>query len=140
VIPRAAWALALAACTVAPGPVPARAPCQPSGSFFASNVTPRYLDRYMCGSDGCHAFADGHGYTRLRPVPLPAPTSDDVTTWPEAWRDNYHSVTQLVRCDAPDQSRLLTVPAGEADPHTVGAVVDDIPMATRLFEQWVAAP
>jgi hypothetical protein len=133
--------LAASACTVDLGST-STAPCAPSPDFFVSAIAPRYLDANQCANRGCHDFADGHGTLRLRPVgtDFPPPPTSPITTWPLSWRENYLSAIQLVRCDAPLQSRLITVPEGSGNLHPPGPVVRDRQTARALVQQWVAMP
>jgi hypothetical protein len=137
----AALALAGLGCEVDLRPTQDAAPCAPSPGFFLSDVWSQYIRRNTCASDGCHDFATGHGYLRFR---LPTPIGPEVTapldTWPESWRLNYLTAIQLVRCDDPTASRLLTVPEGLADPHPPGDAVDSHDLADQLFRDWIASP
>src|SRR3954470_13941989 len=114
-IRRVALALAGAgaACTIDAGTVPDGGACAARPDYFVSDVWPRYLEANRCASSGCHDFTDGHGYLRLRApeTPPPAPGTP-IDAWPIGWRENYLSALQLVRCDDPAASRLLTVPEG----------------------------
>lgn len=138
---RGAWlCLILAGCTIDTGAAPGTPPCAPSQDFFVSDVQPRYLDFNQCGSSGCHSFDGGHGYLRLRaPETAPAPGTP-LDQWPLSWRENYLSTIQLLRCDAPDASRLLTVPEGVDNLHPPGPVVLDRAVARMVIETWVASP
>jgi hypothetical protein len=127
-----------AACTIDVGAVPDAGACAAKSDYFVSDVWPRYLDANQCASRGCHDFSDGAGYLRLRPpdaAPVPGSTID---TWSIAWRENYLSALQLVRCDQPLASRLLTVPEGQSNLHPPGPVVRDRQTAATLIETWVA--
>ncbi len=127
-------------CTVPLGERPDAAPCAPSTSFFVSDFWLGYLDANQCATSDCHAFEGGHGYLRFRaPGNMPDPSAA-IADWPAAWRDNYEQAVQLVRCDDPLKSRLLTVPEGKADPHPPGVSVTSPPVAEELFQQWIAAP
>jgi hypothetical protein len=131
---------AWAACTVDLGQIPDAAVCSPSPDFFVSDVFPRYLVPNQCGSGGCHDFATGHGTLRLRPlVNAPAPGTP-LDAWPLAWRENFLSALQLIRCDAPTASRLLTVPEGVGNLHPPGPVVLDRATAAQVIQTWVAGP
>jgi hypothetical protein len=133
-----ALALIFAACAVDLGRAPDAGPCMASPAFFASDVWPDYLDLNKCASAGCHDFTDGHGYLRYH-LPPAAPGPDQpLESWPESWRLNYLTSIQLLRCDDPPASRLLSVPAGMADPHPVGAQIEDLDRATQLFRDWVS--
>jgi hypothetical protein len=130
-------AIGLAACTIDPGAPPPPRPCDPAPDFFVSDVFPRYLSANRCDSGGCHAFADGHGSLRLRaPEAAPAPGTA-LEGWPLGWRENYLSALQLVRCDDPAASRLLTVPEGQSNLHPPGPVVLDRATATAIVRTWV---
>jgi hypothetical protein len=140
------WAAALCAgaagCTVDLGAVPDAAPCHPSTSYFVDPLWPQYIDANQCATSACHAFADGHGYFRLRaPGTAPLATAP-IDQWPDAWRDNYLASIQLFDCAAPLQSRLLTVPEGKADPHPPGVSVPPSaqPLAESLIQGWATAP
>jgi hypothetical protein len=113
--------------------------CTPAPDYFVSDVWPGYLQSNQCTNRGCHDFSDGHGYLRLRP-PEPDPPSPGapLTAWPTAWRQNYLSTIQVVRCDEPLASRLLTVPEGIGNLHPPGPVVIDRAIAAQLIETWVA--
>jgi hypothetical protein len=126
-----------AACTVSLGRAPDAGPCAPSPAFFVSDVWPGYLDENKCASTGCHDFTDGHGYLRYRPVPS-SPSGGSIDAWPSEWRLNYLTSIQLVRCDDPLQSRLLSVPEGNADPHPVGAAIEVPAVAEQILRDWVA--
>jgi hypothetical protein len=130
----------LAACEIAVGTPPDASPCLASPDFFASDVFPNYLVGDRCALGGCHDFTDGHGYLRLRsPEPTPAPGTP-LEDFPFAWRENYLSAIQLLRCDAPLASRLLTVPEGQSNLHPPGPVVGDRAAAAVLFTTWVNGP
>ena len=127
-----------AACSIDAGAVPDAGPCAASPDYFVNDVWPRYLDANQCASRGCHDFSDGHGYLRLRsPEPAPARGST-IDAWPLGWRENYLSALQLVRCDQPLVSRLLTVPEGQSNLHPPGPVVRDRQTAATVIETWVA--
>ena len=133
-----ALALAASACTIDTGTVADAGPCAGSADFFVSDVQPRYLDANRCGSASCHDFSGGHGTLRLRAPEVPAPAAGTtIDQWPLGWRENYLSAIQLVRCDAPDASRLLTVPEGVANLHPPGPVVLDRAAAATVIETWV---
>jgi hypothetical protein len=135
----AAAALACAACTIDPGAVPDAGPCAARPDFFVSDIYPRYLVANQCGNGGCHDFNDGHGYLRLHAPEPSAPTMGlALGDWPIGWRENYLSTIQLVRCDAPAQSRLLLVPEGVSNLHPPGPVVLDRVAATAMMQTWVA--
>ncbi len=138
---RIAWlALLFAGCTVDVGTTPDAGACAPSPDFFVSDVWPRYLDSNLCGNGPCHDYANGHGYLRLRPPgPAPAPGTP-LDQWPLDWRENYLSTIQLLRCDAPDQSRLLTVPEGVSNLHPPGPIVRNRAEARTVIETWVGSP
>jgi hypothetical protein len=130
----------LSACSVPLGATPDAGACAASPRYFVTDVWPRYLDHNGCGQSSCHAVSNGHGYYRLEPgIDPPAPTTT-LDAWPEAWRDNYYASIQLLRCDAPLESRLLTTPAELADPHPAGLSVDNLAEAKQLFQAWVNAP
>ncbi|MDB4969339.1 MAG: hypothetical protein JWN44_5028 [Myxococcales bacterium] len=132
---------ATAACTIATGAPPDAAPCAPSRDFFVSDIYPRYFVPNQCGSSGCHSFDDGHGVLRLRTLQTPAPTPGlPLEAWDPSWRETYLSAIHLVRCDAPLESRLLTVPEGLGNLHPPGPVVLDRATAATLLETWVARP
>jgi hypothetical protein len=138
---RGAWlGLTLAGCALDVGTTPNTPACARSPDYYVSDVWPRYLDANRCASSGCHSFANGHGYLRLRP-PEPAPTPGTaLTDWPLAWRENYLSTIQLLRCDSPLDSRLLSVPMGVNGLHPPGPVVIDRATAKKVVETWVATP
>jgi hypothetical protein len=131
-------AFVAASCSIDPGATQT-AVCAPSPDFFVSDVWPRYLVSNRCASGGCHAFTDGHGTLRLRDVAADAtPTAKlSLDAWPQSWRENYLSAIQLVRCDAPLESRLLTVPEGSGNLHPPGPVVLDRQTAEDILQQWV---
>jgi hypothetical protein len=134
----AAAALAGAACTVDLGTAPDAGPCAAKPDYFVSNIYPRYLVANQCTNRGCHDFTDGHGYLRLH-APEAAPTPGlAIGEWPIGWRENYLSTIQLLRCDAPTQSRLLTVPTGVSNLHPPGPVVLDRVAAAAMLQTWVA--
>ena len=133
-------AILITSCVPAAGDRPDSGMCRPSPHFFASDIYPRYLDFNGCGRNGCHGVTVGSGYFRLAYV-LDAPLAEpDVTRWPAGWRANYESATQLLRCDAPTESRLLATPAGLADPHPAGNTVSNLAEAQDLFRRWVTLP
>jgi hypothetical protein len=133
-------AVVAAGCTVELRATTDAAPCAPSPRFFVADVWLPYVDANQCATAGCHAFDGGHGYLRFRaPGNAPDPTTP-LSACPAAWRDNYLAATQLVRCDDPLKSRLLTVPEGKADPHPPGVAVMDPGAAELLFSEWVSAP
>jgi hypothetical protein len=113
--------------------------CQPAPDYFVSDVWSGYLQSNQCTNLGCHDFSDGHGYLRLRsPEPeVPSPGMP-LSAWPAAWKQNYLSAIQLVRCDQPLASRLLTVPEGIGNLHPPGPVVTDRALAAQVIETWVA--
>jgi hypothetical protein len=132
-------ALLCAACTISNGAVPDAAPCAASPNFFVSDVYPRYLLANQCTNRGCHDFNDGHGYLRLHAPESPPPAVGlALGDWPIGWRENYLSTIQLLRCDAPTQSRLLTVPMGVSNLHPPGPVVLDRAAAEAMVKTWVA--
>jgi hypothetical protein len=129
------------ACTVDLGAVPDAAACAASTDFFVSDVYPRYLAATGCGSSrDCHAFPDGHGYFRLRPVGAAPAPGTPLAQWPVEWSENYLAAIQLLRCDDPAASRLLVVPAGQSNLHPPGPVVRDRAAAQTLLETWVGLP
>ena len=131
--------LGCAACTVGNGVLPDAGPCPAKPDYFVSDVWPRYLVANQCNNRGCHDFSDGHGYLRLRPPEDPPPAMGmPLETWPLAWRENYLSTLQLVRCDQPLASRLLTVPEGQSNLHPPGPVVLDRATAATVVETWVS--
>jgi hypothetical protein len=130
--------LLAASCTVQPGAPPDAAPCAASPDRFVSDVYPRYLAANGCGIRGCHDFSDGHGYLRLHEPESPAPAAGSaLASWPLGWRENYLSALQLVRCEEPLSSRLLTVPEGQANLHPPGPVVLDRVIAAQVVQAWV---
>jgi hypothetical protein len=134
----AAAVLACAACTVSAGTTPDAAPCAARPDFFVSAVYPSYLVANQCTNRGCHDFDNGHGYLRLHVPESPAPApGTPLADWPVGWRENYLSTIQLLRCDAPTQSRLLTVPEGVSNLHPPGPVVLDRAVAAALMQLWV---
>src|SRR5262249_53945817 len=132
--------LVLAGCTIDPGPVPDTAPCAPSPDFFVTDVWPRYLEVNGCPTAGCHDFSDGHGYLRLQPPEAAPAPGLAIAEWPSAWRNNYLPTTQLLRCDAPADSRLLSVPEGVFNLHPPGPVVLDRATANLVIETWIGSP
>jgi hypothetical protein len=130
----------LAGCTVPLGAVPDAAPCAPSTSFFVSDMWLGYFGRNQCATSSCHDFDGGHGYLRFHAPGTMPDAASPIATWPPAWRDNYQQAIQLVRCDQPLSSRLLTVPEGKADPHPPGVSIDVPAAAELLFQEWVTAP
>ncbi len=132
--------LGLGACAVEPGAKPSAGACQPSPTYFAANVWLPYIDANQCATGPCHAQASGHGYLRYVPPGSPPSPGDAFSAWPTAWQLNYWASIQLVRCDQPDASRLLTVPEGKADPHPPGISVQDPGFANQLFIDWLASP
>jgi hypothetical protein len=128
-------------CQVAPGTTP-DASCAPAPDFFVSTVSPDYLFALGCSQRNCHAFQNGHGYLRLRDPETPPAPGTPVDEWPTGWRENYFSAIQLVRCDAPLESRLLIVPQGQSNLHPPGPVVSQTerPIAAAMFQTWVSAP
>jgi len=135
-----AAAIACAACTIDIGAMPDASPCAANPDFFVSDVWPRYLVANQCGNSGCHSFDNGHGYLRLHQpeAPAPAPGGAPLADWPVGWRENYLSTIQLLRCDAPLASRLLTVPEGVGNLHPPGPVVLDRATARTVIQTWVA--
>ena len=129
--------MACASCTVDAGAVPDAGACAASPDFFVSDVWPRYLEANRCSTRGCHDFADGHGYLRLRPPEAAPAPGTPLAAWPLGWRENYLSALQLVRCDQPLASRLLTVPEGQSNLHPPGPVVLDRATAASVIEDWV---
>ncbi len=129
-------------CQVDAGTVPDAAPCRPSPSYFVTDVWLRYLDANQCATPACHGFDGGHGYLRFRPPGTPPDPAAPLDAWPAAWRMNYLAATQLVRCDDPLASRLLTVPEGGADPHPTSPAdqVQNHADAEAIFHTWVATP
>jgi hypothetical protein len=134
---RLAAALGCAACNIDVGAVP-DAGCAARADVFVSDVWPRYLAANRCDSSGCHAFSDGHGYLRLRPPEAAPAAGTPIDAWPFGWRENFLSALQLVRCDEPLSSRLLTVPEGEGNLHPPGPVVLDRATAAAVVQAWVA--
>lgn len=134
-------ALLLGGCSLDLGST-AATPCAPSPDFFVSDVWPRYLAANGCAIGGCHALSDGHGTLRLRDVTAdPAPTAKQaLDSWPLSWRENYLSTIHLVECNAPLESRLLTVPEGVGDLHPPGPVVLYRQTAQAVMESWPIAP
>lgn len=113
-------------------------PCRANPDFFVSAIWPRYLVANQCANAGCHDFARGHGYLRLRPPEQSPPGAGlALADWPLGWRENYLSTIQLLRCDDPLESRLLTVPEGDGNLHPYGPVVRDRAEAARLVQTWV---
>jgi hypothetical protein len=129
-----------AGCRVELGAVPDAGPCAPSPRYFVSDFWLRYVDANQCATAGCHAQSGGHGYLRYAPPGNAPAATDPFDTWPAAWRANYFESVQLVRCDDPTASRLLTVPEGRADPHPPGDSIDDHAAAEQIFRDWIAAP
>jgi hypothetical protein len=131
--------LTCAACTVDVGVPPGAdaGACAASPDYFVSAVYPDYLAANLCGSSGCHDFADGHGYLRLRQPEAPPAAGTPLAAWPLGWRENYLSALQLVRCDDPLASRILTVPEGQSNLHPPGPVVLDRATAATVIETWV---
>ena len=128
-------------CTTDTGAPPGAAACAAAPDFFVSEVYPRYLVPNQCGNAGCHSFAGGHGVLRLRAPEQPAPAPGQaLDAWPIGWRENYLSTIRLLRCDAPLQSRLLTVPEGQGNLHPPGPVVLDRAGAASLLQTWVSSP
>ncbi len=128
-----------ASCAIDLGAAPDAA-CHPSPDFFVAEFAPRYLELYQCATRRCHDFSDGSGTMRLRPFEAAPAPGTPLDAWPLGWRENYLSAKQLVRCDAPLESRLLTVPEGLGNLHPPGPIVRDRPAAAALFEAWVGAP
>ncbi len=128
-------------CLVPPGSTP-DASCAPSPDFFVSTVSPDYLFALGCSQRNCHAFQNGHGYLRLREPETPPAPGTPVDAWPIGWRENYLSAIQLVRCDAPLESRLLLVPEGQSDLHPPGPVLGkaERQAAAAMFQNWGTAP
>lgn len=134
----AAAILSGAGCRIDVGTTPDAAPCAPAPDFFVGDIWPRYLAANQCANRGCHDFADGHGYLRLRVPERPPPAAGlALAEWPLGWRENYLSTIQLLRCDAPASSRLLTVPEGIGNLHPPGPVVRNRAEATALVETWI---
>jgi hypothetical protein len=127
-----------AGCTVGLGPAPDGGACAPAPDYFVSDVWPRYVVPNQCANRGCHDFADGHGYLRFRPPEPPPAPGLPLAAWPTAWAQNYLSAIQLVRCDQPLASRLLTVPEGIGNLHPPGPVVLDRVTAAQVLTTWVA--
>lgn len=126
------------ACTVDVGAVPDAGACAANADYFVSDVWPRFLSANRCNTAGCHDFDDGHGYLRLHTPESPAPPpGSTIDTWPIGWRENFLSALQLVDCDAPAQSRLLTVPEGQFNLHPPGPVVLDRATAATVISTWV---
>jgi hypothetical protein len=132
--------LCSAACTVDLGQSPSDAgACAARADYFVSDVWPRYLAANQCNTAGCHDFNNGHGYLRLHTPEDPPPAAGTpIDAWPIGWRENYLSALQLVRCDQPPASRLLTVPEGQSNLHPPGPVVLDRATAAHVIETWVA--
>jgi hypothetical protein len=129
-----------AGCTVSVGKSTDAGACSPSTAYFASTFWLGYVDPNHCAASSCHAFSDGHGYLRyLPPGDIPAP-GVAFADWPAAWRANYYQSVQFMNCAEPLQSRLLTVPEGNADPHPPGPSVMMPQVAEELFQDWVSAP
>jgi hypothetical protein len=122
------------------GTTPNTVACTPSPDFYVSTVFPRYLQTNQCVSGGCHSFDGGHGTLRLQPPEIAPAPGTPLDAWPMSWRQNYLSTIQLVRCDAPPESRLLTVPEGLGNLHPPGPVVLDRVAAFNIVTGWVAAP
>jgi hypothetical protein len=129
-----------AACSIDTGAVPDAGACAAKADYFVSDVWPRYLAANQCGSRGCHDFDDGHGYLRLHTPEAAPAVGSTIDVWPIGWRENYLSALQLVRCDQPLASRLLTVPEGQSNLHPPGPVVLDRTLAATLITTWVATP
>ena len=87
-----------------------------------------------------HDFSDGHGSLRLRSVDAAPAPGTPLAAGSTAWRESYLSTVQLVRCDAPLQSRLLTVPVGQGYLHPPGPIVLDRAGAASVIESWIVAP
>ncbi len=137
---RILWAALLAggACTVDTGATPDAGACPANSDYFVSDVWPRYLEANRCNTPRCHDFNDGHGYLRLHVPETPAPPpGSTIDTWPVGWRENFLSALQLVDCDNPTQSRILTVPEGQFNLHPLGPVVLDRPTAATVISTWV---
>jgi hypothetical protein len=131
----------VASCTLDAGTTSTVA-CAPSPSFYVSDVWPRYLVPNLCGNTSCHRFDDGHGVMRFHAVDgdaVPA-ASTVLSGWPSSWRENYLAAIQYLSCDAPLQSRLITMPEGIGNLHPPGPVVRDRVTARSVIEQWVTAP
>jgi hypothetical protein len=132
-----AMALACAGCTIDLGATPDAGACRPVPDLFVSEVWPGYILSNQCANGGCHDFSVGHGSLRFQtPEAAPAPGTP-LVAWPTAWRLNYLSAIQLVRCDLPLQSRLLTVPEGIGNLHPPGPVVLDRAAAAQIVQSWV---
>jgi hypothetical protein len=139
---RGVWLLlAVSGCTIDVGAVPDASACTASPDFFVSDVWPRYLEANLCSTRGtCHDFDDGHGYLRLKVPEAPPDAGTPLAEWPPHWAQNYLSTIQLLRCDAPDTSRLLTVPQGVENLHPPGPIVRNRAEAKTVIETWVALP
>ena len=71
-------------------------------------------------------------------------------SWPPGWHATYVSAIQLLRCDAPLESRLWTVPLGVGNLHPPGPVIGsarlsdgttlDRAAAEKIIETWIAQP
>jgi hypothetical protein len=133
--------LALAGCTVDPGPdTGPPAGCNAPPAYFVSDVWPRYFERYGCGMSDCHDASSGHGYFRLQSVAAivaPQPT-DPVALWPPAWSANLRSVQHNLSCASPLNSQVLTIPSGRGQPHPPGPLPGyDIAEADTIFRMWL---
>jgi hypothetical protein len=137
------WTLLLlgacSGCTVDVGVLPDASACTASPDYFVSDVFPRYLAANQCGNASCHAFEGGHGVLRLRPPEVPAPApGEPLDAWPIGWRENYLAAIHVTRCDAPLESRLLTMPEGRDNLHPPGPVVLDRATAAQVIQVWVS--
>jgi hypothetical protein len=134
-----AAALLLCGCKIDLHIAPDASPCMPSTRYFVDTIWFDYISSYECATSGCHAFSGGHGYLRFHPPATSPDPADPFATWPAAWQENYLAAIQLVRCDLPLASRLLTVPEGKADPHPPGDVVMFQPFVDQMFLAWFSA-
>jgi hypothetical protein len=127
-------------CTIDPGPdIGPPAGCNAPPAFFVTDVWPKYFQAYSCGKSDCHDTATGHGFFRLQDlagVTAPDPNAP-VSTWPDAWQANFHSVQQNLSCSSPGGSAVLAIPSGRGTPHPPGDVVTDKPGADSLFTMWL---
>jgi hypothetical protein len=132
--------LLLAGCQVSLTGTTDAAPCSPSTRYFASDLWLRYIDANQCATPACHSSTMGHGYLRFDPPGNAPVATTPLSSWPPAWQNNYVQAVQLVRCDQPQKSRLLTVPEGKADPHPPGDSVSEHALADQMFLDWISAP